>query len=67
LKLCPINLNWTGYKKKNKKKEDGVLLGMAALIFLVQIVFASAISEGDVCAGINDKLDRESNVFIYLL
>ena len=32
-----------------------------------QIVFASAISEGDVCAGINDKLDRESNVFIYLL
>ena len=33
-----------------------------------QIVFASAISEGDVCAGINDKfkLDRESNVFIYL-
>ena len=32
-----------------------------------QIVFASAISDGDVCAGINDKLGRESNVFIYLL
>ena len=39
------------------------LLDLFSVCF--QIVFASAISEGDVCTGIKNKLDRESNVFIY--
>ena len=48
-----------------------VLLGMAALIFFsvcFQIVFASAIiiSDGDVCAGINDKLGRES-IYLFII
>ena len=44
------------------------MLGIAALIFFCvcfQIDFAFAISKVDVCAGINNELDRESNVFIY--